>query len=306
MMCTAAQPLTGAVPAFPHGQYDTELARRRFWLTKGSAESAITTSPIPRSRICSRNTARAKKATAPTTISMTAASMPISTAAGTINLAPGKSPAPLQQRPHDRGYVRSGERAGSFALVGSRAKTRRGRRIQEIPVRGRPYFVDRKPRRAHRSQARRRRRHHRLRRFRRLRHVRHGFVATSSTPSPTAMCNTNSTLSARFPSTPAIRSLPMPRIRNCRIRSWLPHEALEADCRENYHTPYIVDVKDPKNPKIIGLFPRPAAPPDAPYNDFCMARGRFGSHNTQCWLAPGTLESGHRRGFLVQCGRARI
>ena len=66
------------------------------------------------------------------------------------------------------------------------------------------------------------------------------------------------------------------------------HEALEADCRENYHTPYMVDVKDPRNPKIIGLFPRPAAPPDAPYNDFCMARGRFGSHNTQCWLAPGT------------------
>ena len=66
------------------------------------------------------------------------------------------------------------------------------------------------------------------------------------------------------------------------------HEALEADCRENYHTPYVVDVKDPKNPKIIGLFPRPTAPPDAPYTDFCFARGRFGSHNTQCWLAPGT------------------
>lgn len=66
------------------------------------------------------------------------------------------------------------------------------------------------------------------------------------------------------------------------------HEALEADCRENYHTPYMLDVKDPKNPKIIGFFPRPEAPPDAPYNDFCMARGRFGSHNTQCWLAPGT------------------
>ncbi len=65
------------------------------------------------------------------------------------------------------------------------------------------------------------------------------------------------------------------------------HEAIEADCREVYHTPYMVDVRDPKNPKIIGFFPRPAAPPDAPYPDFCMARGRFGSHNTQCWLAPG-------------------
>jgi hypothetical protein len=65
------------------------------------------------------------------------------------------------------------------------------------------------------------------------------------------------------------------------------HEALEADCREIYHTPYVVDVKDPKNPRIVGFFPRPAAPADAPYSDFCMARGRFGSHNTQCWLAPG-------------------
>jgi hypothetical protein len=66
------------------------------------------------------------------------------------------------------------------------------------------------------------------------------------------------------------------------------HEALEADCRENYHTPYMMDVSDPRNPKIVGFFPRPAAPPDAPYSDFCFARGRFGSHNTQCWLAPGT------------------
>ena len=65
------------------------------------------------------------------------------------------------------------------------------------------------------------------------------------------------------------------------------HEALEADCREVYHSPYIVDVKDPRNPKIVALLPRPAAPPDAPYSDFCFARGRFGSHNTQCWLAPG-------------------
>ena len=65
------------------------------------------------------------------------------------------------------------------------------------------------------------------------------------------------------------------------------HEALEADCREVYHTPYVLDVKDPHNPKVIGFFPRPAAPSDAPYTDFCFARGRFGSHNTQCWVQPG-------------------
>jgi hypothetical protein len=75
-----------------------------------------------------------------------------------------------------------------------------------------------------------------------------------------------------------------PRLQNLLVCT---HEALEADCREVYHTPYVLDVKDPRNPKIIGFFPRPQAPPDAPYTDFCFARGRFGSHNTQCWLQPG-------------------
>ena len=76
-----------------------------------------------------------------------------------------------------------------------------------------------------------------------------------------------------------------PRLQNMVVAV---HEALEADCREVYHTPYMVDVKDPHNPKIAALFPRPKAPESAPYSDFCFARGRFGSHNTQCWLAPGT------------------
>lgn len=75
-----------------------------------------------------------------------------------------------------------------------------------------------------------------------------------------------------------------PRLQNLLVCT---HEALEADCREVYHTPYVVDVKDPRNPKIIGFFPRPKAPSDAPYTDFCFARGRFGSHNTQCWVQPG-------------------
>ena len=83
---------------------------------------------------------------------------------------------------------------------------------------------------------------------------------------------------------PVISDAAHPRLQNLIVAT---HEALEADCREVYHTPYVVDVKDPRNPKIIGFFPRPAAPPEAPYSDFCFARGRFGSHNTQCWLAPG-------------------
>jgi hypothetical protein len=75
-----------------------------------------------------------------------------------------------------------------------------------------------------------------------------------------------------------------PRLQNLLVCT---HESIEADCREVYHTPYVVDVKDPRNPKIIGFFPRPKAPSDAPYTDFCFARGRFGSHNTQCWVQPG-------------------
>ena len=78
-----------------------------------------------------------------------------------------------------------------------------------------------------------------------------------------------------------------PRLQNLVVAA---HESVEADCRENYHTPYVIDVKDPRNPRIIGLFPRPAAPPDAPYTDFCFARGRFGSHNTHCWLQPGAAK----------------
>jgi len=64
-------------------------------------------------------------------------------------------------------------------------------------------------------------------------------------------------------------------------------EALESDCREPFHTSYVIDVKDPAKPRIIGLFPRPLPHPDAPYKDFAMARGRFSSRVMQNWIAPG-------------------
>jgi hypothetical protein len=66
-------------------------------------------------------------------------------------------------------------------------------------------------------------------------------------------------------------------------------EATESDCREPFHTSYIINVKDPRNPKLVGMFPRPVPPPDAPYADFCQARGRFSSHDIQSWLAPGVM-----------------
>lgn len=67
-------------------------------------------------------------------------------------------------------------------------------------------------------------------------------------------------------------------------------ESLESDCREPWHTPYVIDVSDLRDPRVVGIFPRPTAPPDAPYADFCQARGRFSSHNIQPWAAPGAAK----------------
>ena len=84
---------------------------------------------------------------------------------------------------------------------------------------------------------------------------------------------------------PVIADAAHPQLRNLLVT---PYEALESDCREPWHTPYVVDVSNPRDPKVIGLFPRPEPDPQAPYADFCFSRGRFASHNIQAWAAPGT------------------
>lgn len=66
-------------------------------------------------------------------------------------------------------------------------------------------------------------------------------------------------------------------------------EGLEADGREPWHTSYVIDIGDIRQPRIVGIFPRPAAPPGAPFDDFVQARGRFSSHNIQSWVAPGRM-----------------
>jgi hypothetical protein len=66
-------------------------------------------------------------------------------------------------------------------------------------------------------------------------------------------------------------------------------EGLEADGREPWHTSYMVDVKDLRRPKVVGIFPRPEAPHGAPFDDFVQARGRFSAHNIQSWVAPGKM-----------------
>ena len=64
-------------------------------------------------------------------------------------------------------------------------------------------------------------------------------------------------------------------------------EALNPDCNEPYQPLWIVDVKNPANPKAVSELPVPVPPPDAPYRNFCDKRGRFGSHNPPHMKAPG-------------------
>ncbi len=64
-------------------------------------------------------------------------------------------------------------------------------------------------------------------------------------------------------------------------------EVIEPDCREPFKPVQIIDVSDKGNPQVLGLLPRPRAPEEAPYADFCLSRGRFGTHNTHALVAPG-------------------
>jgi hypothetical protein len=49
----------------------------------------------------------------------------------------------------------------------------------------------------------------------------------------------------------------------------------------------VLDVKDPTKPRPLAKMPTPVPPADAPYNNFCDKRGRFGPHNPPHMKAPG-------------------
>ena len=67
-------------------------------------------------------------------------------------------------------------------------------------------------------------------------------------------------------------------------------ETLNPDCFEPYHDNYVVDVRDPANPKVISTMPRWEPPESAPYDDFCDKRGRYGTHNPAHLKAPGKVD----------------
>ena len=64
-------------------------------------------------------------------------------------------------------------------------------------------------------------------------------------------------------------------------------EVLNPDCNEPYQPTWVLDVRDPTNPRPLAQLPVPKPPADAPYRDFCDKRGRFGPHNPPHLKAPG-------------------
>ena len=68
-------------------------------------------------------------------------------------------------------------------------------------------------------------------------------------------------------------------ISNSEVR--MPH------CTQRRVETYVFDVSDPANPEVVSTLPFPKPPEEAPYDDFCDKRGRFGPHNMQHHKAPG-------------------
>ncbi len=64
-------------------------------------------------------------------------------------------------------------------------------------------------------------------------------------------------------------------------------ESMATECQEEWHDSWIIDVSDPTTPSAIAALPRPVPPEEAPYDDFCAKRGRFGPHNAPHLKAPG-------------------
>ncbi len=67
-------------------------------------------------------------------------------------------------------------------------------------------------------------------------------------------------------------------------------ETLELDCAVPTHLPWILDVSDPANPIPLSQMPNPQPPPEAPYDDFCNKRGRYGVRHSSPLISPGTVD----------------
>ena len=76
-------------------------------------------------------------------------------------------------------------------------------------------------------------------------------------------------------------------------------EASGAHCTQPLAPSAIVDIADPKNPRLISLFPVPIPPPNSPYRDFCEKDGRFGPHNINHHQHSRFVEKNENRVYLT-------
>ena len=67
---------------------------------------------------------------------------------------------------------------------------------------------------------------------------------------------------------------------------------LNEDCWEPYKDLFMIDVKDPTNPRLIGTLPRPTPPVDAAFTDYCQRRGSFGPKRSGAYHQPGVSREG--------------
>lgn len=89
-------------------------------------------------------------------------------------------------------------------------------------------------------------------------------------------------LVSRLPFSPPFQSfiaahtaVPLPGRKLVSVNS----EAIREDCDEPLGFAGLVDVGNERAPRLRSLFPLPAAPPGAPFRNFCERGGRFGPHN---------------------------
>lgn len=67
-------------------------------------------------------------------------------------------------------------------------------------------------------------------------------------------------------------------------------EEFRPGCASPRFESFVVDVRDPANPKQLAKLPSPVPPPEAPYKSFCERYGRFGAHNAPHLKAPGKAD----------------
>ncbi|HEY0869448.1 MAG TPA: hypothetical protein VGD55_03535 [Acidothermaceae bacterium] len=59
----------------------------------------------------------------------------------------------------------------------------------------------------------------------------------------------------------------------------LNSEAIAENCEELPQYAAMVDISDPRHPRMISLFPAPTPEPESGFTSFCQKGGRFGPHN---------------------------